>query len=137
MTSIIKNTAIIAGILAIIAYAIYRYVKRGKISKPISYEDIVNVAVSKVRESNNVGEVYELIIIPPSKAILFISENPDFLENVSLKDVKDKQLVIWYLQCSDKVIAQEAMISDTLAQDFLDVVPADKIYRKVIKLKNQ
>lgn len=78
MTSIIKNTAIIAGILAIIAYAIYRYVKRGKISKPISYEDIVNVAVSKVRESNNVGEVYELIIIPPSKAILFISENPDF-----------------------------------------------------------
>lgn len=137
MTSIIKNTAIIAGILAIIAYAIYRYVKRGKISKPISYEDIVNVAVSKVRESNNVGEVYELIIIPPSKAILFISGNPDFLENVSLKDVKDKQLVIWYLQCSDKVIAQEAMISDTLAQDFLDVVPADKIYRKVIKLKNQ
>lgn len=136
MTSILKNTAIVASILAIIAYAIYRYVKSSKVSKPISFEDILNKAISKVRESNNINEVYELIIIPPSKAMIFISENPDFFENVSLKDVKDKQLVIWYLQCSDNVIAQDAMISDTLAPDFTDVVAADKIYRKVIKLKN-
>lgn len=136
MTSILKNTAIVASILAIIAYAIYRYVKSSKVSKPISFEDILNKAISKVRESNNINEVYELIIIPPSKSMIFISENPDFFENVSLKDVKGKQLVIWYLQCSDNVIAQDAMISDTLAPDFTDVVPADKIYRKVIKLKN-
>ena len=136
MTSILKNTAIVASILAIIAYAIYRYVKSSKASKPISFEDILNKAISKVRESNNINEVYELIIIPPSKAMIFISEHPDFFENMSLKDVKDKQFVIWYLQCSDNVIAQDAMISDTLAPDFTDVVPADKIYRKVIKLKN-
>ena len=136
MTNIIRNTAIVAGILAIIAYAIYRYIKKG-ISKPISYEDILHKAVSRVKESDNKNDKYTLCILPPTKAKVFISENPDFFDKISLHDIKDKQLVIWYLQGPNEVVYQEALISDSLTQDFMDAVPLDKIYQKTIKLKHE
>lgn len=136
MPSIIKNSAIIAGILAIIAYAIYRFVKKNEPTKPISYEDILNKALFAIRSHKGENEKYELFIFPPSKAKLFISENPDYFNNISLGSVKDKELVIWYVQSSDNIIFQEAMISDSISPDFTDAVPMDKVYKKIIRFSN-
>ncbi len=137
MTSIIKNSAIIAGVVALAAYAIYRYAIKRQSSKPISYETILNKAISKIKETNATSGQYELVILPPSKARLFLSQNPDFLDNISMNDLKGKELVIWHVQNADSVIYQEALISDSLSPDFTDVVALDKIYKKVIKFDNQ
>lgn len=136
MTSIFKNSAIIAGVLAIIAYAIYRYVKKTEPAKPISFEDILNKAVSTIRSHEGGNEKYELVIFPPSKAKAFISESPDYFENVSLAKIKDKEIVIWFVQVADKIIYQEALISDSLSSDFTDAIPMDKVYKKIIRFNN-
>lgn len=134
MTNIIKNSAIIAGILAIIAYAIYRYVSK-RPSKPISYEDILSTAIAKVKASTADHGSYDLVILPPSKAREFISHNPDFSENLSLSKITGKELVIWFIQYENVVIYQETLISDSLSKDFTDAVPTDKVYKKIIKVK--
>lgn len=136
-TDIIKNIAIVAGILAIIAYVIYRYVTKREPSSPISYEEILNKAVAKVKASNLNDDSYELYILPTAKAKLFISQNPDYFDNISLKDLKHKEVIIWYIQSSNNVIYQEAIISESLAEDFTDIIPMDKVYRKIIKNNNQ
>lgn len=135
MTNIIKNSAIIASILAIIAYAIYRYASKRTPLKLISYEDILSKAITKVNASTANHESYDLIIFPPSKAREFISQNPDFFDNFSISKISGKELVIWFIQCDDDVIYQEALISDFLSKDFTDAVPLDKIYKKIIKVK--
>ena len=130
MTSVLKSSAIVAGVLAVIAYAIYRYLNRK--SKPISYEDILKSAVSRIKENENAHGEYDLVIFPPSKANVFLIENPDFFDNVDVKDVAEKKLVIWFVQQGEDVVYQEALLSDALALDFTDVVPSDKIYTKRI-----
>jgi hypothetical protein len=133
MNSILRNTAIITGIIAIIIYAIYRW-RKVQSSKPISYEDIVTNAISEIKKSNKGRGEYSLVIIPPMKSREFIEQNPSYFENVSVADLKRNVLVLWMVQKGEDVICQKAIISKSLAQDFVDVVPSDKIYRKKIIL---
>lgn len=137
MTSVLKSLAISAGVLAVIAYAIYRYMK-GKSSKPISYESILKSAISHIKENKDASGVYDLVIFPPSKANDFLTENPDFFDdvdiNINVNDVKDKKLVIWFVQQEGNVLYHEARLSDSLAPDFTDAVSSDKIYKKRIKI---
>ncbi|MDE6338961.1 MAG: hypothetical protein K2K97_04135 [Muribaculaceae bacterium] len=135
MTNIIKNSAIIAGVIAVIAYAIYRYASKRTPSKPISYEDILSKAIAKVNASTTNHESYDLVIFPPSKATEFISQNPDFFDDLSLSKIAGKELVIWFIQCENDVMYHEALISDSFSKDFTDAVPMDKVYKKIIKVK--
>lgn len=130
---IFRNSVIVASLIAVIAYAIYRY--KTKRHKPISYEEILSLSLAEIKKRplNGLGE-YELVILPPLKAKQFIKEHPEWLDGISLNDLNNKLLVVWFVQQGNDVFGQCAKLSNSLASDFTDIVPADKVYRKRIKV---
>lgn len=145
MTTLIKNATIIASILVFAAYAIFRYAKQKKTdlgnnpipyNNPISYEEILSKAISKIKKAGKPNKEYKLSIIPPSKSKDFLKSSPDYFKNLSVKDLETKLLVIWFVQFDDNVIYEEAVLSNSLANDFTDIIPSDKIYVKTIKIND-
>lgn len=154
MTPILSYTLIsgaaVAG--AGIAYLLYRLGKRkpatepeapGKIlMSPVSYEKILDEAVNKNQAELTAGK-YDLCILPPEKALEYLRENnasdmpKDFGRKVAAFnrcEAPDKLAVIWFLMQGDNVVRQDLIVSNALAPDFTDIVPADKIYVKHIIL---
>lgn len=134
MMSIVRNTAVITSIVAIIVYALYRYKKGIRPISHISYESILTDAIQEIKNANGHRE-YTLVIFPPQKSKEFIDQNPGYFKNVKLSQIKDNLLVIWFLQNGDQVLGQNAIIGKTLSSDFTDIIPMDKIYRKQISIK--
>lgn len=139
MTSILKTSAIIAGILAVVAYAVYHYLKHR--STPISFEKILQKAVNEAKRLNaEKPELQEmdLIILNPEKTKQFFVQNKDAIKDfgLSLSQVSKELIVIWLLKNGADVVYQEAVVSNALAPDFTDSVPEDKIYKKRIRISN-
>lgn len=137
MTNEIKTSAIIAGILAVVAYAVYYYLKHR--STPISMEKILLKAMEEAKRINSTSQRVQdldLIVMNPQKTKQFFAENKEALKDygLSLSQVSKKLIVIWLLKNGDNVIYQEAIVSNALASDFTDVIPEDKIYRKKIHI---
>lgn len=135
MMLILRNTAIVSGLIAVIAYAIYRYAKnKVKPVSSISYERILSDALSKIKSTNEVGD-YVLIVFPPKKSKEFIDQHPGYCSELKSSDLNNNLLVIWLVQKGEDVIEQKAIIGKSLATDFSDIVPTNKIYKKQISIK--
>lgn len=139
MTNELKTSAIIAGILAVVAIAVYHYLKYRP--TPISLEKIYLKAIKEAKRINTENpELHEmdLIILSPKKTKQFFAQNKDSLKDfgLSLSQVKKGLIVIWFLQNGTDVVYQEAIVSNALAPDFTDSVCEDKIYRKHIRISN-
>lgn len=139
MTSVLKTSAIIAGILAVVPIAVYHYLKHRP--TPISFEKILQKAVEEAKRINAENpELHEmdLIILNPEKTKQFFVQNKDSLKDfgLSFSQLSRRLIVVWLLQNGSDVVYQEAIVSNELAPDFADTVPEDKIYRKKIRISN-
>lgn len=111
--------------------------------KPISLQSILDKAIF---QTDLKPGSYELCVFPPSKSDEFISfyvnqkkaEKDDFytgLLNLQKDANPEKLVVIWVLKQGDDIINQGYSVSDSLASDFMDAVPEDKIYVKKITVQ--
>lgn len=120
--------------MAVIAYAIYRFNKDPKGGSSISYERILNDAINEVKKNNVAGE-YTLVIFPPKKSMEFVARNPDFFKELKISSLKNKLLVVWFVQFGENVLGQKAIVGKELATDFKDIIPTDKIYKKKLNIR--
>lgn len=148
-------TAIGIAVAAFVAYKILK--KKSKVSenntdktpedtilyKPISLQQIIDKAVF---QTNLQPGSYEMCVFPPQKTAEFINfytgqkdvEKDEFytdLLNLQKNAKPTKLVVIWVLKQGNDVVNQGYCVSDSLASDFTDAVPEDKIYIKKITVQ--